>query len=145
MLTRFEDLEAWMLARELTNRIYGISKEGPITRDYGYIDQIRRASLSVMSNIAEGFERGSNKDFAKFIFIARGSAGEVRSMLYIALDQKYIDKKTFNEIHDLCIRSSQICWGLIKHLQKKSDWKTGLLIFAMLMASLFAPNIIKRF
>ena len=145
MLTRFEDLEAWKIARELTNLIYKITKEGPITRDYGFIDQIRRAVLSIMNNIAEGFERGSNKDFAKFIFIARGSAGEVRSMLYIAIDQGYISRETFDCTYNLCVRCSQLCWGLIKHLQKNSDWKTGSLIFLMAILSAFAPNFLIRF
>jgi len=85
-IQRFEDLEAWQIARELTNQIYTITKKESIRRDYGFVDQIRRAVISIMNNIAEGFERGSNKDFVKFLFIARGSAGEVLSMLYVGLD-----------------------------------------------------------
>ena len=87
---RFEDLEAWQISRELTNQIYTITRKESIRRDYSFVDQIRRATISIMNNIAEGFERGSNKDFAKFLFIARGSAGEVRSMLYVGLDQGYL-------------------------------------------------------
>lgn len=105
----FENLEAWKVARELTNRIYELTKEGLISRDYGFVDQIRRASISVMNNLAEGHERGSSKDFVKFLFIARGSAGEVRSMLY----------------RDTAIRCSQLCWGLIKYNLKNGDWKVG--------------------
>jgi four helix bundle protein len=79
-----------------------------------------------MNNIAEGFERGSNKDFAKFLFIASGFAGEVRSMLYLALDQDYIKAEEFKDIYELCIRASQLCWGMIRNLQKNTDWKTGI-------------------
>lgn len=130
---RFEDLDAWKVGRELANSVYVLGRESGISKDYGFKDQIQRASVSVMNNIAEGFERGSNKDFAKFIFIARGSTGEVRSMLYLAYDQNYIDHRQFTEAHDLCVREAQLCWGLIKHLQKTSGWKTGLQIMLMML------------
>ena len=123
---RFEDLDAWTVARELANQIYKLGRESGFANNYGFKDQIQRAAVSVMNNIAEGFERGSNKDFAKFLFISRASAGEVRSMLYLALDQKYITPEQFKEVHDLCLRESQLCWGLIRHLKKNSDWKTGV-------------------
>ena len=135
-IPRFEDLEAWQIARELTNKIYSISRKESIRRDYGFVDQIRRAAISIMNNIAEGFERGSNKDFVRFLFIARGSAGEVRSMLYVGLDQGYLADDTFTRCHDLCVRCSQLCWGLIKHLKKHSNWKTKALITIMM---LFGP------
>jgi four helix bundle protein len=93
----FEDLEVWKLSRELTNQIYEIAKAGLFSKDFGLIDQVRRAATSIMSNIAEGFERGGNKEFIQFLYIAKGSCGEVRSQLYIALDQKYIsDEKHMN-------------------------------------------------
>ena len=128
-IRRIEDLEAWQIARDLTNQIYAVTKAGAIARDYGFIDKIRRAALSVMNNTAEGFDRGSNKDFVKFLFIARGSAAEVRSLLYIALDQGYVKEAEFAECRDLCIRCSQIIWGLIKSLRKKSGWITGVKIY----------------
>jgi four helix bundle protein len=130
---RFEDLDAWKVGRELANHIYTFGRESGFSKDYGFKDQIQRAAVSVMNNIAEGFERGSNKDFAKFLFIARGSVGEVRSMLYLALDQKYITETQFKEAHNLCVRESQLCWGLIKHLQKTSGWKTGAQIVLMML------------
>lgn len=130
---RFEDLDVWNVSRDLANLIYAYSREGLLSKDYGFRDQIQRASVSVMNNIAEGFERGSNKDFAKFMFIARSSVGEVRSMLYLALDQKYITAEQFNDAYNLCVRESQLCWGLIKHLQKTSGWKTGLQILLMML------------
>lgn len=126
-LKRFEDLEAWQLARELNRRVYKLTRAEPVLRDFSFIDQIRRASISIMNNIAEGFERGSHKDFAKFVFISRGSAGEVRSMLYVALDQNYIDDNEFKDLYSLCIRTSQLCWGLIKYLQKTNKYKTGII------------------
>ena len=128
---RFEDLEAWQIARELTNQIYTITKKESICRDFGFVDQIRRAAISIMHTIAEGFERGTNKDFAKYVFIARGSAGEVRSMLYVALDQDYLTGETFEQCHELSIRCSHLCWGLIKHFKKYSHWKTKILITTM--------------
>ena len=86
----FEDIEAWQKARELTVEIYSISKKGPFGKDYALKNQIQRASIAVMSNIAEGFERGGNREFSQFLSIAKGSVGEVRSQLYIALDQEYL-------------------------------------------------------
>ncbi len=125
---RFEDLEAWQIARELANQIYKITKQESVCRDFGFVDQIRRAAISIMNNIAEGFERGSNKDFVRFLFIARGSAGEVRSLLYLGLDQGYLTNSEFSECRDLCIRSGQIIWALIKGLRKKVDFITGMKI-----------------
>ena len=138
MANRFEDLDAWKVARELANLIYVLGRESGFSRDYGFKDQIQRAAVSVMNNIAEGFERGSNKDFAKFLFIARGSVGEVRSMLYLALDQKYITEEQFKEAYPLCVRGSQLCWGLIKHLKKNSGWKTGVQITLMMLLPSFS-------
>ena len=89
----FEDLEVWKTARELTNRIYGITADGSFSKDYGLRDQIRRAAVSIMSNIAEGYERGGNQVLIQFLSIAKGSSGEVRSQLYVAMDQEYIDKR----------------------------------------------------
>jgi four helix bundle protein len=125
---RFEDLEAWQIALELANKVYEITKQESVRRDFGFVDQIRRAAISIMNNIAEGFERGSNKDFVRFLFIARGSAGEVRSLLYLGLDQGYLTNAEFSECRDLCIRSGQIIWALIKGLRKRVDFITGLKI-----------------
>ncbi len=127
----FEDLDAWKVGRELSNLIYSLTKSGPFTRDFGLADQIRRAAVSAMSNVAEGFERGSNKDFVRFLFVARGSAGEVRSLLYVALDQGYITEADFENARALCIRVAQILWGLIKSLRSRADWRTGLRILLL--------------
>ncbi len=133
MADRFENLDAWKVAREMANLICDFGRESGVSKDYSFRDQIQRAAVSVMNNIAEGFERGSNKDFAKFLSIARGSVGEVRSMLYLALDRKYITEEQFKAGYNLCVRDSQLCWGLIKHLQKNSGWKTGLQVSLMML------------
>jgi four helix bundle protein len=125
VIRRFEELESWQVARTLANMVYAVTKQEAFRKDFGMVDQLRRAAVSIMNNMAEGYERGSNKDFAKFLFIARGSAGEVRSMLYLAKDQNYITEEQFSDALALVVRVAQLCWGMIKHLQKHSDWKTG--------------------
>jgi len=125
-ISRFEELEAWKLARELVRRIYSLTKSAMFAKDYGFTDQIRRAAVSVMNNIAEGFDRGTNKELIKFLFIARGSAAEVRSMLYVALDQGFLSEEEFEDCRNLCIRCSQIIWGLIRSARRKRDWVTGV-------------------
>jgi four helix bundle protein len=94
----FEDLEVWKLARKLTVQVYRLSQKGAFAKDYGFCSQIRRASVSIVSNIAEGFERSSNSQFMQFLDIANGSAGEVRAQLYVALDLGYITQEQFQEV-----------------------------------------------
>ena len=100
-ITRFEEIEAWKAARQLTNMVYALSNKEGFNRDFGLRDQIRRASISVMSNIAEGFESRTDVQFINFLGMARASAGEVRAQLYIALDQKYITDNQFKEAYTL--------------------------------------------
>jgi len=120
MITRFEDIEAWKLGRELTRAIYRASKFGEFVRDFALRDQIRRAVLSITSNIAEGFERGGNREFVQALSIAKGSAGEVRSQLYTALDEEYITEATFGDLRDQCLRLSRVIAGFIAFLQRAS-------------------------
>ncbi len=94
-IERFEDLEMWQASRRLASLIYSLSNKGSFARDYGLRDQITRAAISIMSNIAEGFERHSDKAFSSFLDIARGSAAEVRSQLYLALDVGHITEEEF--------------------------------------------------
>jgi len=109
---KFEDLVAWQKARELTSEIYQITNQGEFSKDYGLRDQIRRASVSVMSNIAEGFERYNAKEFHHFLSIAKSSCGEVRSQLYVALDANYLTTTKFAELKNKCIELSKITNGL---------------------------------
>lgn len=118
---RFEDLEAWKISREITKEVYRISANENFTRDFGLRNQICRAAVSIMSNIAEGFERDGDKEFVQFLYIAKASCGEVRSQLYVALDQKYISEDEFNLIYAKVIENSRIISGLIKYL-KQSDF-----------------------
>ncbi|MGC2236472.1 MAG: four helix bundle protein [Pyrinomonadaceae bacterium] len=121
-IQKFEDLEAWKIASEVTKEIYKVSKNDLFIRDYGLRNQICRATVSVMSNIAEGFEREGNKEFINFLSIAKGSSGEVRSQLYVALDQKYISESEFNFICAKITEISRVISGLIRYL-KQSDLK----------------------
>jgi len=96
---RFEDLKVWQAARDVVTAVCQLSSTGSFSRDYALRDQIRRAAVSVPSNVAEGFSRHSNKEFIQFLFIAKGSAAEVQSQLYIALDQGYISQGEFDKIY----------------------------------------------
>jgi four helix bundle protein len=116
-IERFEDIEAWQLAREMTKAIYAISNDGAFARDFGLRDQIRRASVSIMSNIAEGFERGGDKEFFQFVSLAKGSSGEVRAQLYVALDAGYIDQQTFSRLSDMATQINRMLAGLMKYLR----------------------------
>jgi four helix bundle protein len=116
-ISRFEDIEAWKSARQLTNLVYGHTNQGVFSRDFGLRDQIRRASVSIMSNIAEGFESRTDTQFINFLGMARASAGEVRAQLYIALDQKYITEEQFKEAFDLCQICARQIAGFIKYLE----------------------------
>jgi len=94
-IERFEDIQAWQKARELVRQVYQACTDGHLSRDFGLRDQLCRAAVSAMSNIAEGFARQSDKDFAHFLDIARGSVMEVKSLLYVALDADYLEKSRF--------------------------------------------------
>lgn len=117
-LQRFEDLDAWKVAREVTNEVYRLSKKGGFARDFGLRDQICRCAVSVMSNIAEGFERDGRREFVNFLSIAKGSAGELQSHLYIALDQKYVTEEEFRLVYDKSLQNCRLISGLIKYLNQ---------------------------
>jgi four helix bundle protein len=115
---RFEDLDAWKIARELTRDVYRVTKADEFSRDFGLKNQIRNASVSVMSNIAEGFERDGNREFCNFLSIGKGSAGEVRSQLYVALDQDYISRADFDQIYLKAQESGRVIAGLSNYLRQ---------------------------
>jgi four helix bundle protein len=110
---RFEDLIVWQKSKEMTLTLYMTLKE---LKDFAFRDQICRASVSIMNNIAEGFERGTDKEFKYFLYIAKGSSGEVRSMLHIALDLKYINEKKYQELSLISNEISKMLSGLIKSI-----------------------------
>ena len=119
-IERFEDLEAWKIARDITNEVYRISSREPFSRDFGLRNQICRAAVSVMSNIAEGFERDGRKEFINFLSIAKGSSGELRSQLYIALDQNYISEQEFSRVYDKTSQNCRLISGLMKYLNQSN-------------------------
>ena len=117
-IEKFEDIQAWKLAREVTRLIYEINSNDKFSRDFALVNQIRRASISILSNIAEGFERSVNKEFIQFLAIAKGSCGEVRTQLYVAFDQKYIDETKFREIMEKLLEINRLIAGFMKYLQQ---------------------------
>lgn len=125
-LSRFEDLDCWKEARQLTRQIYeAIGESRAWQKDIRLCGQIQGASGSVMANIAEGFVRHSDKEFVQFLFVAMSSAAEVQSHLYVALDQGYLSKETFESIYGQAEKTGRIISGLIKYLSKKhSDQPT---------------------
>jgi four helix bundle protein len=117
-IDRFEDLEAWKSTRALTGLVYASSGIGNFGRDFALRGQIRRAAISIVSNIAEGFERDGDKEFVQFLSVAKGSCGEVRAQLCLALDQKYISEAEFQELTTKAIQLSRLISGLIRYLRQ---------------------------
>ena len=116
--TRIEEIEAWQKTRNLVRRIYEVSNQGGFSKDFALRDQIRRAGISILSNIAEGFERSGSAEFAQFLSIAKGSAGEVKSQLYIAFVQGYISKEEFGGLlADIESTGRMVC-SLMSYLRR---------------------------
>jgi four helix bundle protein len=118
-VNRFEDLIAWQKARELTKLVYEVSKQDDFARDFALKNQIRRASISVMSNIAEGFDRLGDVEFHRFLVIAKASCAEVRSQLYIALDVGYLSDEEFQKAMKLVNEMGRILNGLRLSVKKR--------------------------
>jgi four helix bundle protein len=116
---KFEDLIAWQKARELTRQVYMITRKEPFCKDFSLCNQMQRSSVSIMSNLAEGFERGSSKEFHQFLVIAKASCAELRSQLYVASDIGYITRDMFEQIHSTASEVSRIIGGLKTSIQKK--------------------------
>ena len=119
---RFEDLEVWILAKDFTVIIYKITENEYLKKDFGLKDQIRRASVSILSNIAEGFERNGNKEFMQFLSYAKGSAGEIRAQLYLIKELNFINEEEFFLLNDKISQISKMLSGFINYL-KQSDLK----------------------
>ncbi len=126
-ITRFEDLECWQQARNIVNRVYSVCSVSGFKKEYGLTDQVKRAATSIMANIAEGFSRKGNKEFVQFLFIAKSSAAELQSHLYIAFDQEYISKSQFDELYGEVDKVSRQISNFIKYLNsfiKRNNPKT---------------------
>lgn len=119
-IKRFEDIRAWQKARELVRDIYGICAKGALKADFGLKNRLCRATVSSMSNIAEGFARRTDKDFAHFLDMAKGSVVEVQSLLYVALDVLYIDTGDFERLTRLADETAVLIGGLTSYLRKHS-------------------------
>lgn len=117
-IERFEDMLSWQKAREMNRLVYAASKKGDFARDFALRDQMRSASISVMSNIAEGFERGGDKEFIQFLSTAKGSSGEVRSQLYVALDENYVTPAEFKLVYDNAVEVSRLVSGFMTYLRR---------------------------
>jgi four helix bundle protein len=118
---RFEELIAWQKARALTSDIYKVTGQGEFCRDFGLKDQIRRAAVSIMSNIAEGFERGRPSEFHQFLSMAKASCAELRSQLYIALDAGYVGQASFDELMTKAVEVGRVIGGLRGAVERKRD------------------------
>jgi four helix bundle protein len=119
-IEKFEDIIAWQKARELTKGVYKCTRTGEFARDYGLKDQIQRASVSAMANVAEGFERGGDKEFLQFLSTSKGSCGEVKSHLYVALDQGYIPTPAFDQLYGQASEVSRLLSGFMAYLRESN-------------------------
>jgi len=117
-IKNFEDLTAWQKARELAGYVYGLTRQDKFSRDFGLRDQIQRAASSVMRNIAEGFESGSDPEFVRFLKMARRSAGEVQSQLYLAMDVGYITEEERQKAYILATEVKRLINGMMTYLRK---------------------------
>jgi four helix bundle protein len=122
-IERFEDIESWKKAREMTARIYDLTAKGGLAKDFGLRDQIQRASVSIMANIAEGFDSGSKKSFILFLNYAYRSTSEVQSLLYVVVDCKYVNQQEFDELLLATNDIKKLIGGFIKYLRKNDTHK----------------------
>ena len=120
-IERFEDFIVWQKARKLTSEIYKVTNDGKFARDFGLRDQIRRAAISSMSNVAEGFERGRPTEFHQFLSIAKGSCAELRSQLYVALDVNYLSAETFEALMAQADEVGKMLGGLRLSVERKRN------------------------
>ena len=122
---QFEELEVWQAAKEVVVLVYRLTKQAPAARDFGFKDQIQRAAVSIMSNIAEGFERGGNREFIQFLYIAKGSAAEVRSLLHVASELGYITADEHTASSRKITSVSRQLGGFIGYLERDLATKAG--------------------
>ncbi len=117
----FEELEVWQVSRKLCKEIYEITNQNAISKDFAFRDQIRRSAVSILSNISEGFERKGDKQFSYFLGVAKGSAGELRSQLYIAWDLNYISETEFEKLSGSATSISKMLYGLMNYINERQN------------------------
>ncbi|MBN1912797.1 MAG: four helix bundle protein [Candidatus Omnitrophica bacterium] len=118
-ITRFEDIDVWRESRILVNMVYSVAQRQPFNKDFGLKEQICRAAVSCMLNVAEGFDAGSNSQFIQYLLYTRRSSSEVQSVLYVAMDRKYISQKEFDEIYDQAKKVGKLSNGFIRYLKQE--------------------------
>lgn len=124
VITKFEDIQAWQKARKLVRTVYEVSGDGQFLKDYALREQLRRAAISTMSNIAEGFARRGSKEFVNFLKMAHGSVAEVQSHLYVAFDLDYITKERFQMLYNLAEEVSKMTQAFMTYLKTNSKLST---------------------
>jgi len=117
-ITSFEDLECWQAARTFRREVYRLSRLPEFARDFALVDQIRRAAVSVGSNIAEGFERGGNRELIRFLSQSKGSAGEAKDQLWVALDEAHVTQEQFDQVRALGDSASRLIGGFMSYLRR---------------------------
>ncbi len=122
-ITRFEDLRCWQKARELVNAVYTLTGKGELARDFELRDQLRRAAISAMTNISEGFARYHKKDFMRFLDISQSSAAEVKSLMYVVLDQRYAPPAEVTKVQDLAVETRELTLGLLRYVKRTLNQK----------------------
>ena len=118
-IKQFEDIQAWKIARVLTQSVYRVTSQANFSRDFGLKEQIQRASVSTMANIAEGFDSQSGQEFSKFLRYALRSATEIQSHLYVALDQDYISEDQFQDLYNQTVESKKLIMGFMRYLRNQ--------------------------
>ena len=126
-IIQFEDLECWKESRKLMKMVYGLTKQSSFYKDYRLKDQIIGSGISIMNNIAEGFDAQSNNEFIRFLRISRRSTSEVKTCLYVAMDQGYIETNEFNEVVKHLESSRKLIDGMLRYLRKDKKEKNGIL------------------
>jgi len=120
-IKQFEDIQAWGRARDLVKEIYALTSKGRFAKDFSLRDQIRRASVSVMSNIAEGFSRQTDREFIQFLYMSKGSVSEIQSQLYVTLDLGYLAQERFSDLYNKADEVAKLISGFIRYLKGVSE------------------------
>jgi four helix bundle protein len=120
-IKRFEDIDAWKKARVLVKEVYKVTAAGKFSKDFSLRDQIRRAAVSVVSNVAEGFSRQTDREFAQFLYVAKGSISELQSQFYVALDLGYLNQEEFDNLYGQAEEVVKLISGFIRYLKGVPD------------------------